>query len=75
MRRLKQIFCPITQILQCRALKHKVLLIPKTPCWHITQILSCLGTPSKHPVSLGSLWQPTLKRKKRCNISRAQLLL
>ena len=38
----------------------------KTSCWHIIQILSCRGTPSKHPVSLGRLWQPILKRKKRC---------
>ena len=33
MRRLKQVLIPVTQILQCRALKHKVLKVGKDlPC-------------------------------------------
>ena len=35
---------------------------PKTPRWRNVQNLISLGTRSQHPVSLGSLWQPILKR-------------
>jgi hypothetical protein len=39
---------------------------PYKACWHIAQILFCLDARSQHPVSLGSLWQPILKCRKRC---------
>ena len=39
---------------------------PKTPCWHNVQNLFSCGTRRQHPASLGSLWQPILKRCMQC---------
>ena len=67
LRCLKQVVTPIAQVLQCRALKYNVFSSPKTPCWHKVQILGLkLGTQSQYPLPLSSLWQPILKRSKRC---------
>ena len=67
MRCVTQALIPIMQILQCRAPKRKVLLISYGTLQQLAQCIEYVGAwpRSQHAVSLGSLWQPILKRSKR----------
>ena len=58
---------PAMQGTQPKGTSHLLRLISsrKIRGWHTVQILLNLGTRSQHPVSLGSLWLPILKRSER----------